>query len=103
MDLTIDKTILIKGKGENKKASAQKAVNVYLWVNNLFNKQNITRVYRYTGSASDDGYLSSDLGRQQVARANSSQSFIDLYNVRINSPANYYTPRLFRIGLKYNF
>jgi len=102
MDLTIDKTILIKGKGENK-AKAPKAINIYLWVNNIFNKQNITRVYRYTGSASDDGYLSSELGSQAVARANSSQSFIDLYNVRINSPGNYYTPRLFRIGLKYNF
>jgi len=101
MDLTIDKTILIKNKGEVKKAP--KAVNVYLWVNNLFNKQNITRVYRYTGSASDDGYLTSDLGRQQVSRANSSQSFIDMYNVRVNSPGNYYTPRLFRIGIKYNF
>ncbi len=101
MDLTIDKTILIKSRGEVKKAP--KAINIYLWVNNLFNKQNITRVYRYTGSASDDGYLTSDLGRQALTRANSSQAFVDMYNVRVNSPGNYLTPRLFRIGIKYNF
>ena len=101
IDLTLDKTVLIKSTGEKKKAP--KAVNVYLWINNIFNIQNITRVYRYTGSASDDGYLSSEIGIQAAATANSAQSFTDLYNVRINSPANYFNPRLFRIGLKYNF
>ena len=32
-------------------------MNLYLWIGNILNTQNINSVYRFTGVSNDDGYL----------------------------------------------
>ena len=56
MDLNFDKnfSINIGKEGEENKTVN---LNVYLWVGNLLNTQNINSVYRCTGVSNDDGYL----------------------------------------------
>lgn len=75
-------------------------VTVFLWIQNIFNRKNVEGVYAYTGLPNDDGYLSSPEGQQVIAQQVSQQSFIDLYNISVNNPYNYGTPRLIRIGVR---
>ena len=85
------------------KESKGNTFEVYLQILNLFNTQNITNVYNYTGSASDDGYLVSQQAQALLAEQTSEQAFIDLYNRSVANPFNYALPRRFRLGLVYNF
>jgi hypothetical protein len=78
-------------------------LNVYLWVQNLLNTQNVTGVYRATGNATDDGFISSADGQQLAAQQASQQAFIDQYNIRIQNPDNYSLPRRTRIGVRFDF
>lgn len=78
-------------------------VNFYLLILNSLNNQNVLGVYRFTGLPDDDGYLASDVGQQQVAFQISPESFVDMYNVSVNSPFNYSRPRTVRLGLNFNF
>ena len=78
-------------------------LNAYIWISNVLNTKNVTGVYRYTGSATDDGYLASAQGQQAVQRALSSQSFIDLYSTRVQNPGLFLQPRLIRLGFRFNF
>ena len=75
----------------------------FLWVQNLFNTQNISRVYGYTGLANNDGWLSSPQGQQQAENETRTQSYVDLYNAKVDNPYRYSIPRLVRLGLKMNF
>lgn len=83
--------------------NGNKSIEVYVQILNLFDTQNITSVYAFTGSPSDDGYLSSSTAQAQVAQQASQQAYIDLYNRNVNSPFNYALPRQIRLGLGYNF
>ena len=83
--------------------NGNKSIEVYVQILNLFDTQNITSVYAFTGSPSDDGYLSSSTAQAQVAQQASSQAYIDLYNRNVNSPFNYALPRQIRLGVGYNF
>jgi len=77
-------------------------MTVFLTVQNLFNKRNVENVYSFTGLPNDDGYLNSPQGAQAIAQQINQQSFIDLYKMSVNNPYNYSTPRLFRLGLRFN-
>src|SRR5690606_34273197 len=83
--LRLDKDFALNSKeGSN---SFVKALNVYFRVTNLFDTKNVINVYRYTGSATDDGYL--DTYRERFGDA-ASQALIDIYTVRMlngNGPA----------------
>jgi hypothetical protein len=98
IDARIEKDINIK-LNDKKKAT----LNVYLWVQNLLNTQNVTGVYRATGNATDDGFISSADGQQLAAQQASQQAFIDQYNIRIQNPDNYSLPRRTRIGVRFDF
>ena len=83
-----------------------KFVNLYLTVQNVLNTQNIASVYRYTGSATDDGFLSSPQGQQTVSALTDlteRQAFVDQYTVKLNNPGNYGAPRIIRLGARFNF
>jgi outer membrane receptor protein involved in Fe transport len=77
--------------------------NVYLQVLNLFNTKNIMGVYSATGNADDDGYLAAPEWQQQIENQLDPQSYRDLYALRVNVPFNYSSPRLIRIGVRFNF
>jgi len=101
IDLRLDRDFNVKfGKSEG----AKKAVlNVYVQVQNLLDAQNIISVYRYTGNSTDDGYLSSGVGQQDVAVQTDPVAFVDQYNIKLNNPDNYSLPRRARIGIKLDF
>lgn len=78
-------------------------VQVFLWVQNILNARIINNVYGFTGLPNDDGWLSSPQGQQQVANELNSQSYIDLYNAKVDYPYFYDIPRLARLGVKLTF
>lgn len=102
MDLRVDKNIqLVWGKEENNLKRAN--LNIYLQVLNLLNTKNIIRVYKATGNPDDDGYLTSAAAQNTIAGQVYPESFIDLYDVKINNPANYSRPRVIRLGIQIDF
>lgn len=103
-DLRLDKVLSFGGKErDDKTVSRRYGLNVYLLILNIFNSKNILSVYRYTGLADDDGYIASDVGQQDIQTQISPESFVDLYNVRVNSPFNFTRPRTLQLGLLFNF
>ncbi len=104
MDLKINKTLALK-LGKKKEGVDRKMgnMNVYLQVLNVLNTQNILSVYRYTGSAEDNGYLTSPQTQAAVAAQTNEASYRDLYYVNVNNPGNYSLPRRIRIGMQMNF
>lgn len=78
-------------------------LDVFLVADNLFNVRIIENVYSYTGSATDDGYLNSPVGQQQMQNQLSAQTFETLYNIKLQNPLFSYTPRMVQIGFRYNF
>ena len=78
-------------------------MNAYVWVQNLFNTQNIIAVYDYTGNADDDGFLSSNEGIAVADDAIDPTAFRDQYSAYVNNPNNFSRPRTIRLGLTMNF
>ena len=64
--LQLDRNFMLK-MGSKKQKTA--ALNVYLLFNNLLNARNILGVYRATGNADDDGYLSDAQFQSIIAAA----------------------------------
>ena len=98
----IDKSFELNfGKeGEEQK---QAFLNVYLLVNNLLNTQNILSVYRFTGNADDDGYLSAPQFQPGIRDQIDEQSFRELYALKVANPFNYSSPRTIQIGVRLDF
>lgn len=104
VDLRIDKSLLVswgKADGENKRK--QSNLNIYLQVLNLLNTKNIIEVYKATGNANDDGYLSAASSQNAIASQVNPNSFVDLYGVKINDPSYYSRPRVIRLGIQLDF
>jgi hypothetical protein len=103
-DLRVDKNMALKvgKKGENSEAK-EVYFNVYLQILNILNNVNIADVYRATGLASNDGYLNSSVAQSAIGSTFDPTSYRDLYTVKVNNPDNYNLPRLFRVGLSFDF
>lgn len=78
-------------------------MNVYLQVLNILNSKNIMSVYPATGNADDDGYLTSDEHQTEINNQLNPQTYRDLYEIRVNNPYHYSSPRMMRIGVTMNF
>jgi outer membrane receptor protein involved in Fe transport len=104
IDAKLDKDFTLRSsKGEDGKEGKPVYLNVYLQVLNVLNTQNVTTVYAATGSPSDDGYIGSPEAASVISQQPSPQAYTDLYNVKINDPANYDLPRRIRLGIQVNF
>ena len=102
-DLVVDRDIPITfGKDKGDKAKRAN-LNIYLLVNNVFNTEMITDVYRATGSPDDDGFLASSQYASYIASKNDPQSYRDLYALKVNTPYNYGAPRTIRLGARFDF
>ncbi len=105
MDLRLDKDFKItsksaEGKGRNT------TLNVYLLVQNLLDTKRVATVYPATGLPDDDGFLTSSQGVDfvnSIGSEGSVQSYMDLYKISMNDPANFRLPRVIRVGAIYNF
>ena len=109
-DLRIDKSFTFnlngknaKDKEGNPKGKKPGYLTVYLDILNLFNIKNVIYVYEYTGNADDDGYLSAAEYQQQILSQISTDSFYDLYSIRMQDPYNYSQPIRARLGLQFSF
>ncbi len=103
VDVNASKTFIIKKKNQKQYRPSTKQMTVFLWVQNALNNRIIDAVYGYTGLPNDDGYLNSPQGQQYIQEQINQQSFMDLYNVKMNNPANFALPRLARLGFRMNF
>ena len=104
VDANFNKNFSIKKKNpkdDYRRQSLQ--LQAFLWVQNLFNTQNIQRVYGYSRLSNDDGWLSSPQGIQEANNEVNTQSYIALYNAKVESPYFYSIPRLTRLGVRVYF
>ncbi len=83
--------------------------NIYLWVINVLNTQNVVGVFPVSGDAYDDGYLTSPQGAQTVAGIESQygKEYADMYKY-LYSTLNYDSghfgpPRQIRLGVRLNY
>ncbi len=83
--------------------------NIYVWVINVLNTQNVVGVFPVSGDAYDDGWLSSPQGSQTVSgiAAQYGQEFADMYK-QLYSTLNYNAgnfgpPRQIRLGVRLNY
>ena len=104
-DLRVDKdfNFTIGGKKEGESKGRDAYVNVYLQVLNLLNSKNITNVYAATGNPDDDGYLSAPEWQREISSQVDPQSYIQMYQLYVNSGGNYSMPRHIRLGMSINF
>ncbi len=83
--------------------------NIYLWVINVLNTQNVVGVFPVSGDAYDDGYLSSPQGAQTISgiEAQYGKEYADMYKY-LYSTINYDSghfgpPRQIRLGVRLNY
>ncbi len=76
-------------------------ITPYLWIENLFDSDNPTQVWRSTGDPYSTGYLSTEEGKK-LARQNG-EAWVQDYESLERDPANFGIPRLIKLGLKVNF
>jgi hypothetical protein len=115
MDINIDKNLTLKfgkkgksSEGETESAATQKEqktanLNVYFWITNLLNRQNINGVYAATGNPQDDGYLTDARYTDAIVGKNDPDAFRYYYGLAVNNPFNYGLPRQIRLGIKLDF
>jgi len=102
MDLNFDKNFSIN-IGKEGDESKTVNLNVYLWVGNLLNTQNINSVYRFTGVSNDDGYLAAAQYQPLINSQTNPDSFRNYYTMYTDNPFNLGLPRTLRLGLKFDF
>ena len=102
LDMNINREFTVRVGGEGEKAK-ELNMNVYLWVVNVLNIQNINDVYRFTGVANDDGYLASAQYQPLIASQNDPDSFRNYYSMFVANPFNLGLPRQIRLGVKLDF
>lgn len=84
-------------------------MNVYLWVINVLNTQNITGVFSTSGDALDDGWLASPEGSQILEGYRSAHgdeaadNYKQLYLASIYNAGFFGPPRQIRLGIKLEY
>ncbi len=84
-------------------------LNVYLWVINVLNTQNVIDVFNTTGDAFDDGFLATDAGKtsyngiKNAYGEDAANTFKELYLADIYDPAFFGPPRQIRLGIKLEY
>jgi len=103
MDVNLDKNFTLKFGGEGEDETKEINMNVYLWIGNILNTQNINSVYRFTGVSNDDGYLAAATYQPLIESQNNPDSFRNYYTMYVDNPFNLGLPRTIRLGLKFDF
>ena len=98
LDLRLDKSFLVSGKSGGRPAF----LNVYLRVQNLLDTRNVIGVYPATGSANDDGFLTSSDGKSAlntiITSGRDVDSYLASYQWRLLNPDLYSLPRRAYLG-----
>jgi len=79
----------------------------FLWIENLFDRQNVTNVWRATGQPDNDGYLGTAGGREFVEAFPTPNDYgltgEDAYLMLVQYPQNVGHPRMFYFGIRAAF
>ncbi|MCD6013023.1 MAG: TonB-dependent receptor [Flavipsychrobacter sp.] len=108
-DLRVDKDFALTGMrkinetAEGVKPKRPLFLKAIVIINNLLNTRDVLNVYGYTGRPDDNGWLTSPYGRQSVPQQINPQSYIDMYRINVNNPANYNYARTINFALEFNF
>lgn len=102
LDLNLDRNFLLKFSGEGDEAKTAN-LNVYLWVSNVLNTQNIANVYRFTGIPNDDGYLAAAQFQPEINSQTDVTAYKNYYRMNVDNPYNLGAPRTIRLGLRFDF
>lgn len=83
-------------------------LDVYVWVINLFNRENVVDVYEGSGLPNETGWLATPEGQAFIANNGEihDASFLtgeEKYLIKQADPRNYDTPRQIRIGARWTF
>ncbi len=82
-------------------------MNIYFRAENLLNTANIINVYPATGSAYDDGFLTTDLGQGGLETIRNSgqnvESYLNFYKWGLETPGNFVLPRRLYMGIIFDF
>lgn len=79
------------------------AFQVYVQIQNLIDTRNVVGVYRFTGTPSDDGFLSDPSSLPIIQASLNPQAFRDQYAAIANRPNNYSLPRRIFLGVLFSF
>jgi outer membrane receptor for ferrienterochelin and colicin len=104
-NLRLDKSFALnlasKKEGAKKKPGF---LNIYVDFQNIFNIKNVIDVYDYTGNASSDGFLSSQLFEtQMVSMTMPLMPFQNYYGMAVANPYNFSMPFRVYLGLNFSF
>ena len=82
--------------------------NLYIWIMNLLNTQNVVSVFNNTGDAYDDGYLTDPQGIAQIEGYrrfgdDKAQLYQDLYRALTYSAGYFGSPRQIKLGIRLNY
>ncbi len=106
-DLNVDKDFTLNfGKKSSDDMIGRKpglTFNIFCYVQNLLNTKDIVGVYGFTGSPTDDGYLTTAQGQTVANQKQDIQSYKDLYHLRTQDINKLNNPRTIVLGLKLNF
>ena len=75
---------------------------LFICNNNIFNFSNITSVYRYTGNASDDGFLTAEEFQSYISQQTCPESYIDYYTYAMTA-GRLGSARVITLGAMFNF
>lgn len=79
------------------------AFQIYVQIQNLIDSRNVTGLYRFTGTPTDDGFLSDPASLPIISAALNPQAFKDQYAAFNNRPNNYSLPRRIFLGITFSF
>lgn len=96
LNARVDKSFALKGGGY---------LNVYVRASNILDRRNVVNVYPATGSATDDGFLASTRGQDQLNNINPSllESYLASYQWALLNPDFFTLPRRVFLGAIFNF
>jgi hypothetical protein len=103
LDLMVDKDINIFWGKKDAKDRKKSVLNIYIQVLNLLDNRNTISVYGATGSATDDGFLTSPLYETYINSQVDPNSFRDFYSMKVQDPRNFSLPRRVRLGAILSF
>jgi len=98
LDIKLDKSFMI----------GPVDVNLYLWITNVFNTQNVVQVFNTSSDAYDDGFLATGTGETRgdgyaLYGADKQALFEKLYRTMTYDPTNFGPPRQIRLGLRLDY
>ena len=93
-------TITVDLKADKALRLAGQKFNVYLWVLNVFDRDNVVTVYSSTGTANSTDWLNTTDGQTFLATV---PNALDRYRLAEQNPNFHLNPRLIRFGAQWSF